>query len=224
MTKKSSDVPGNWILGGCKYPKTLFDDNCEDDHNVRTKNRNRRKKAATLSDIDQFLIENFKSLYLGDGELQGDDEESVDLSKKKKNLDHKRSSKRVFVDGGSSSSRVEESRTSETISWDEFGSFSSVTSEASNEVKEEIKEISPDEFIAVFTYSTCPHDEFRVSMKAMVDARLRQDGKVVDWKFMEELLFCYLNLNDKKSYKYILNAFVDLIAVLREDPGKTALG
>ncbi|XP_027184179.1 zinc-finger homeodomain protein 2-like [Coffea eugenioides] len=34
---------------------------------------------------------------------------------------------------------------------------------------------------------------------------------------MEELLFCYLNLNDKKSYRFILRAFVDLIVVLREN-------
>lgn len=58
-------------------------------------------------------------------------------------------------------------------------------------------------------------------MEEMVEARLNDRGRV-DWEFMEELLFCYLDLNEKKSYKYILSAFVDLIVVLREKSGRVS--
>ncbi|KAG5523413.1 hypothetical protein RHGRI_035276 [Rhododendron griersonianum] len=55
-------------------------------------------------------------------------------------------------------------------------------------------------------------------MEEMIEARLNDRGRV-DWEFMEELLFCYLDLNEKKSYKRILSAFVNLFAVLQEKSG-----
>lgn len=41
----------------------------------------------------------------------------------------------------------------------------------------------------------------------MMEARLNDQGKI-NWEFMEELLFCYLNLNDKKSYKYMVHLWI----------------
>ncbi|CAI9779969.1 unnamed protein product [Fraxinus pennsylvanica] len=78
--------------------------------------------------------------------------------------------------------------------------------------------IGPEDFFTVLTYSPSPYDDFRQSMHEMIQARLENNGKV-DWEFMEELLFCYLNVNAKKSYRYILSAFVDLVLVLRENCG-----
>ncbi|XVF25007.1 hypothetical protein REPUB_Repub13aG0177100 [Reevesia pubescens] len=77
----------------------------------------------------------------------------------------------------------------------------------------------PNECIAVLTYSPNPYDDFKRSMQEMVEARLKHHS-TIDWDFMEELLFCYLNLNDKKSYKFILSAFVDLIVDLRQNERK----
>lgn len=47
----------------------------------------------------------------------------------------------------------------------------------------------------------------------MVETRLENCEKV-DWGFLQELLFCYLNLNEKKSHGFILSAFVDLVNTL----------
>ncbi|MCD7450834.1 hypothetical protein HAX54_008577 [Datura stramonium] len=134
-------------------------------------------------------------------------------------------SRRFFVAPGSSSSLIEEARASLTVS-DDTGSTSATTT--TNTTSNESSAISTDcsketmnadDFITVVTYSPSPYDDFRQSMQEMMDARMNDQGKI-NWEFMEELLFCYLNLNDKKSYKYILSAFVDQIVVLRENSGR----
>ncbi|CAA3023686.1 Hypothetical predicted protein [Olea europaea subsp. europaea] len=73
--------------------------------------------------------------------------------------------------------------------------FSEDTGEEANEDQ---TNIGPDDFIRVSTYSLNPYDDFRQSMHEMIQARLENNGKV-DWEFMEKLLFCYLNVNAKKS-------------------------
>lgn len=51
----------SWILSGCKHPKTLsFAIDRKQVHGVG----NNEDAAATLADIDRFLFENFRSLYL----------------------------------------------------------------------------------------------------------------------------------------------------------------
>ncbi|KAL2904789.1 Transcription repressor OFP14 [Bienertia sinuspersici] len=52
-------------------------------------------------------------------------------------------------------------------------------------------------------------------MQEMLDAKINSNQRV-DWDFLEELLFCYLRLNEKKQYRYILSAFVDLVVALRQ--------
>ncbi|XP_057452857.1 putative F-box/LRR-repeat protein At1g56400 [Lotus japonicus] len=59
-----------------------------------------------------------------------------------------------------------------------------------------------------------PYEEFKRSMEDMVGARLKNDEKV-DWDFMEELLFSYMNMNEKKAHKFILAAYVDVINLMR---------
>ncbi|KAF2323324.1 hypothetical protein GH714_034622 [Hevea brasiliensis] len=168
-----------------------------------------RDGAATLSDIDRFLFENFKSLYIKNDEEDhpqkktcGEEEEEGggdgDYDNRVRGPrgvlyhDHYDSprlfeippdlcgSHRFFVTAGSSSSLIEEAR-------------DKVLSE--------------------------PNEDFRLSMQEMVEARLQRKGKV-NWDFMQELLFSYLDLNEKKSHKFILSAFVDLVVGLRQRSGE----
>lgn len=246
----SSSFPPSkeWILSGCKHPKTLsFAVARDQNNNIGNDNKSNNDAAATLSDIDRFLFENFRSLYLKD-----DNEDINNNNNKKTGLadqdDHQANlfspsprgvlfgsprfvepppdlcgSHRFFVSPGLSGSLIEEARNSLTATSEDVGSTSTSTttlndhtstiSNDSNDVK------LPEECIAVLKYSPSPYDDFRRSMQEMVEARMQHNAKV-DWDFMEELLFCYLNLNEKKSYKFILSAFVDLIVVLRENSNK----
>uniref|UniRef100_A0A2N9I2D2 Transcription repressor n=1 Tax=Fagus sylvatica TaxID=28930 RepID=A0A2N9I2D2_FAGSY len=193
----------NWILSGCKHPKTLSfaidsnqdkaginDDDDDDDDDDNDDHDDNNKGAATLSDIDRFLLENFKSLYINE-------HEDVDNNGKRGKEKHE--------------ARMSVSTTSEDV-----GSTSTSTSTTQNDRTKGKGVMLPDDSIAVLAYSPSPYDDFRRSMQEIVEARMRNHGKV-DWDFMEELLFCYLNLNEKKSYRYILSAFVDLIIVLRQN-------
>ncbi|KAL2554970.1 transcription repressor OFP14 [Forsythia ovata] len=92
--------------------------------------------------------------------------------------------------------------------------FLEETSEGTSEdANENQANIGADDFITVLTYSTNPYDDFRQSMHEMIQARLENNGKI-DWKFMEELLFCYLNLNEKKSYShFLLDYFYSTVVV-----------
>ncbi|PSS17911.1 Transcription repressor like [Actinidia chinensis var. chinensis] len=217
-TKTLSSATG-WILRGCKHPKTL---SFAVNHNPNKGQKN-DNDAATLEDIDRFLFENFKSLYINDddedtkkmGNNYNDEEKSGGSpfeSPKFHNLPPDLcGSNQFFVGASSSSSLVEESTTSATT-FEDTSSASATTSDAT-------QVMGPDDFITVLTYSPSPHDDFRHSMMEMIEMRMHHQGKV-DWEFMEEILFCFLDLNDKKSYKYILSAFVDLIVALRENSGK----
>ncbi|KAK6912092.1 Ovate protein family, C-terminal [Dillenia turbinata] len=235
----------NWILSGCKHPRT---------RSFAAADRNKDNKdddAATLSDVDRFLFENFRSLYNDDEDINTTYTTTESRSEKHKEdpnglflFDSPRfldlppdlyGSRRFFVSSGGSSSLVEEARTSLTMS--EALGLSSTTATTTtttpnessllsasaratinnaDEVTEMMVDHLPDETIAVLTYSPNPYDDFRRSMQDMIESRLEQ-GQKIDWDFMEELLFCYLKLNEKKSYKYILSAFVDIVVILREN-------
>ncbi|CAA0822361.1 Transcription repressor OFP14 [Striga hermonthica] len=78
------------------------------------------------------------------------------------------------------------------------------------------EKIEADDFIALLKYSPCPYREFRRSMAEMVEVRLG-GGEKVDWDFLEELLFRYLDLNNEKTHRNVLRAFVDLVVVLHEN-------
>lgn len=222
----------NWILSGCKHPKTLsfaIDHNRKEDH----EDGDKKDEAATLSDIDRFLFENFRSLYTKTDEE--DHQRKVEEGEQGQNpngilFDQSPlfgdpppdlcGSHRFFVARGSSSgSLIEEARFSLTTTSEEMRSSSASTNTINDSTisSNEVKNVRlPDDSIAVLTYSPNPYHDFRRSMQEMVEERLQNKGKV-DWDFMEELLICYLNLNEKKSHKFILSAFVDLIIGLRQN-------
>ncbi|RZB97952.1 Transcription repressor OFP14 [Glycine soja] len=80
-----------------------------------------------------------------------------------------------------------------TVTTTEAGS-SSATSES--EIAEE-QTVIPGNCVVVLANSVNPSKDFQRSMESVVEARLRNCEKV-DWDFMQELLFCHMNLNNKK--------------------------
>ncbi|XP_041018475.1 transcription repressor OFP14 [Juglans microcarpa x Juglans regia] len=241
FTNNSFSSSKNWILSSCRHTtKTLSFaiGRNQDKQLVEKKLDNNDNKAARLSDVDRFLFENFKSLYIKDDEDQNYDEKKAD----KESHDHEGEnlsgvlfgsprfmdppldlcgSHRFFINPGLSSSLMEESRTSMTATSEDAGSTSTSTTtvndSSTTSASDHAKDIKlPDDSIAVLAYSSSPYEDFQRSMQEMVEAFVHNNGKV-DWNFMEELLFCYLNLNEKKSYRYILSAFVDLIVNLRQN-------
>ncbi|KAL3735840.1 hypothetical protein ACJRO7_024894 [Eucalyptus globulus] len=237
------------ILSGCKHPKTqsfAIDGGRNGVGSSGGGGGGGGNDAATLDDIDRFLFENFKSLYLRDDdggvgvgvgavtckkgngnnekECGGGDQflfESPRFVDPPANLC---GSNRFFVAPGSLT--MSEDVTSSSTSTATNTTSSTTTNnhhrrhngELRYSRENETKATLPDDCVAVLTHSTSPYDDFKRSMQEMVEARLQGHAKV-DWEFMEELLFCYLNLNEKKSHKYILSAFVDLMVVLRRNRG-----
>lgn len=215
------------VLSRCKYPKTP---------SFMVSGDRRSSKGATLSDIDRFLFENFRSLYPkfddhDDTKKQEEGEEKEEEEDEEENpggvvfespriMDPPSNinfSERFFSAPGFSSSLMEDARASLTASSEDFPSSYTATtpsvnldrfSSSSNDKKESL--LAPHECIAVLMNSPNPYLEFRMSMQEMIEARLQRNEKA-DWDFMEDLLFCYLNLNDKATHKHILQAFVDLI-------------
>ncbi|KAL6140923.1 hypothetical protein ACLB2K_059215 [Fragaria x ananassa] len=263
-------IPSKKWMRACKHPKTLsFAIN-----NTET-TQDKDDDAATLSDIDEFLFENFRSLYLRDDDQgadtideyerkseektlemkQGHEKESANepfwekpLHLKKRRSDHHHetqnqdgfmfefprlnidppaadlcSSHRFSVSPGRLSSSVRTSTTTTTTSED-AGSISMTSTRTQNVDSPSTSHSNnndhhvtlPTDCISVLMYSPNPGYEFKRSMHDMVEARLRNNAKV-DWNFMEELLFCYLNLNEKKSHRFILSAFADLVVDMRQD-------
>ncbi|KAL8465839.1 hypothetical protein ACS0TY_035087 [Phlomoides rotata] len=206
-------------MRGCKKPKTPSFD---------ISSREKEDDAVTLSDIDKFLFENFRSLYQKeyDEETSKKDSKTAAFPFESPRLldppppENLCRSDRFFVSTGSSGSLYEGSSSS-TSAANNSPSSSSGESPKEIEVAAADDPSLPEDFIALLTYSPSPYEDFRRSMQEMVDARMEHNGKV-DWKFLEELLFCYLDLNNKKSYGYILRAFVDLIVVLREKADKSS--
>ncbi|GAU13838.1 hypothetical protein TSUD_261650 [Trifolium subterraneum] len=231
-----------WIaINGCKHPRTpsfSFDDK---------NNNNKNDDEATLADIDRFLFENFKSLYLEDDEKtdchhdtkravsSDEEEEDEDEAEEEKTREEKypklgpiffdpseerpldlRGSNRFFLTRGFSGSMS--NTTSTTNTFEEMGSCSnsSTPKNFNNSSSSKDDQVNiPHNCVVVLASSPNPYDDFRRSMEETVEARLR-DNQCVDWDFMEELLFCYMNLNEKKSYKFILSAFCDLISLMRQ--------
>ncbi|XVF74600.1 hypothetical protein PTKIN_Ptkin13bG0125000 [Pterospermum kingtungense] len=220
---KSFSSSKKWILKGCKHPKTLsFAVNSNHDQGISYNNDD----AATLSDVDRFLFENFKSLYIKDDEEVNDRRANVKSEDLEDDHIHHHQQKSPEEISFESPNRRISAVTNTTISISEdMGSTSTSTSTnnvTSNDSDgfggdDHVKSPSiPNKCIALLTYSPNAYDDFRRSMLEMVEERLKHHS-TIDWDFMEELLFCYLNLNDKKSHKFILSAFTDLIVVLRQN-------
>ncbi|GLT67697.1 hypothetical protein SLA2020_399860 [Shorea laevis] len=127
------------ILSGCKHPKTLSFtvDNTRKKHGDSGGNE---EAAATLADVDRFLLENFKSLYIKDeNQNEKKDEGEVDQVKSPRGILFEsprfvepppdlRGSSRFFVAPGVTGSLMEEARTSLTSLNSEDHNGSSSTS------------------------------------------------------------------------------------------------
>lgn len=186
----------NSLLSACKYPKTPSF-SAADRHHPSDDN----DAAATLSDVDRFLQENFHSLYLHDN----DQHDTTITDNNNNNYPGVKASARFFVSPATSNSLADEARTSSST----FVA-SSYSSTSSSEVA------VPGDSVAVMTLSKDPCDDFRRSMKDMIEARHAHGSRQpLDWDFMEELLFCFLELNERSVHKYILKAFTDLTVSFR---------
>ncbi|CAJ2661267.1 hypothetical protein L195_g005022 [Trifolium pratense] len=147
-------------------------------------------------------------------------------------------SARFFVKPGNSGSLMEDALSLSNS--DEADSSNSNSSSTASPTKEVImvnhvhdhhdrdhNNALPDNCVALLSYSPSPYDDFRRSMQELVESKfgkIENNQRIIDWDFMEEILFSYLNVNEKKSHKFILSAFVDLITVMRRNseaaPGK----
>ncbi|CAH9117810.1 unnamed protein product [Cuscuta europaea] len=76
-------------------------------------------------------------------------------------------------------------------------------------VKEE-EECPIKESVALSMESMDPLLDFKRSMEEMVAAHHHD----LDWEFLEELLTCYLKMNEKRNHGFIVGAFVDLLVSL----------
>ncbi|KAG6422296.1 hypothetical protein SASPL_118862 [Salvia splendens] len=161
--------------------------------------------GGDLSDVDKSLFEDFGSLYREEYE----EGRSVPL-------DSLRGSGRFFVETGSSrSSRITDDMFSSSAA-------ASPTNEASSTSEEQAGgDLAPEDFAVLHMDAADPYDAFRQSMLEMVEARIDLN-RSVDWKFLEELLFCYFDMNKRKSRRHILRAFVDVVVFLRQISGESA--
>ncbi|CAL0325976.1 unnamed protein product [Lupinus luteus] len=194
------------------------------------KKNNDKDVEATLTDIDHFLLENFKSLYIKDDEEKvHDDEEEEEESHENGNKFPKL---RPFIFKGAQRDRYGSNRFNmkrnfsdsledTTIGDQARSSTTSITttndSSPSNSYytkDQDMEQIRPNKCIVILGCSPNPYEDFHRSMQNMVEAKLK-NNESVDWDFMEQLLFFHMNMNEKKSYKFILSAFVDLVTDMR---------
>nr|KYP54214.1 hypothetical protein KK1_000389 [Cajanus cajan] len=187
-----------WMVAGCKHPRT---------HSIdmdKATTNNVKDDEAMLADIDRFLFENFKSLFL----------EDLDDSNSSDNSRHGAKSPELCPIRFDSSTRFHDFHPALFTETTTEGGSSSTASE--NEGGEDLM-LLPTNCVVVLANSASPSEDFRRSMEGVVESRIRNQEKV-DWDFMEELLYCHMNLNHKKTHKYILNAFVDVVTAMRAQP------
>lgn len=163
-------------------------------------------KGATLSDIDDYLHENFKSLYTSSyssstSVVVGP---QIDISPRFINPPDEviKASQRFFITPGPTNSLIEEAQ------------LSGITPLTLQPLPEALGTNQTDGRV-VMTVSMDPYVDFRKSMQEMVDARDMDLFRSVDWGFLEDLLVCYLELNEKSVHESILRAFKDLTKGLR---------
>ncbi|GMH22210.1 hypothetical protein Nepgr_024053 [Nepenthes gracilis] len=189
--------------------------------------RHQNDEAATLADIDRFLFENFNSLYGNDANSESDDGLKKNDDQEEQPLEagilldppgffntppDLCGSHRFFVSSGSSSSLIEDAKTH----------GESASTSTSKTVANDGMVLPGQDYIVTLTAApTNPYEDFRRSMKQVIETRVKEN-RSVDWDFIEELLLCYLRLNEKQQHKYILGAFVDLILVLRRNSSNEA--
>ncbi|CAO2170495.1 unnamed protein product [Urochloa humidicola] len=187
-----ANIAGARLLSTCRFPRTASVDMDGDRAAAAATaeaGENDKDQAATLSDVDRFLFDNFRSLYIHDN--TNDDHPGLPSSSP-----------------GTSTSLADETRpTAETSS-------SSPAESVAEDIKESCssgEEISGDN-TAIVVFSMDPYTDFRRSMRNMIKMHRGHVSQPLDWDFLEELLFYYLQLNDQAVHKHILKAFADLTA------------
>ncbi|KAI4978841.1 hypothetical protein ZWY2020_015594 [Hordeum vulgare] len=173
------------LLSTCRLPRTP---SLDIHHAATATTKNSGGHAATLSDIDRFFFDNFRSLYIHDRD------DNVRFSSSP---------------GTSSTSVVDETKPT------------AGTSSLSDSVTEDTGEARPGDDTrddaAIVLFSMDPYTDFRRSMQNMIKMHHGQDSRSLDWDFLEELLFYYLQLNDQSVHRHILKAFADLTAGTHKD-------
>ncbi|CAO2179385.1 unnamed protein product [Urochloa humidicola] len=178
-----ANIAGARLLSTCRFPRTTSVD--MDGDRAAAADENGKDQAATLSDVDRFLFDNFRSLYIHDN--ANDDDTCFPSSST-----------------GTSTSLTDETRpTAETSS--------SLESVAEDTKEAMIGEESGDN-TAILVFSMDPYTDFKRSMRNMIKMHHGRVSQPLDWDFLEELLFYYLQLNDQAVHKHILKAFADLTA------------
>lgn len=66
--------------------------------------------------------------------------------------------------------------------------------------------------------SSDPIGDFRQSMEEMLRECNVEQGESLDWGLLEELLYAYLEANEREVYRYIFAAFFDLTVESRHRP------
>ncbi|KAF0930039.1 hypothetical protein E2562_027210 [Oryza meyeriana var. granulata] len=189
----SSTIPAkitsNRLLSTCWFPRTpsLHGGG---DHTSTDGDSNSRDQAATLSDVDRFLFDNFRSLYIHDGDSNA---------------------RRPSPSPGTLASLVDRIQPAAAAA-----AAAAESSLGSESVAEGIRETSSGDgdnsSTAIMLFSMDPYTDYRRSMQNIIELHHGEEPQPLDWDFLEELLFYYLQLNDRSVHKYILKAFADLTA------------
>ncbi|GAA0151137.1 hypothetical protein LIER_09923 [Lithospermum erythrorhizon] len=117
-------------------------------------------------------------------------------------------------EGEESIEKVIKGLSSERLFFEVLGETSSILKEVSNKKGDDGSVALFKESVAMEMESRDPFVDFRRSMEEMMEANhvsLLKDN----WDFLEELLACYLKVNNKSNHGYIVGAFVDLLVSLQ---------
>uniref|UniRef100_A0A0D9YB73 Transcription repressor n=1 Tax=Oryza glumipatula TaxID=40148 RepID=A0A0D9YB73_9ORYZ len=181
-------ITSNRLLSTCRFPRTPSlhgggggggDHRTTDDDD----GSNGRDQAATLSDVDRFLFDNFRSLYIHDGDNHQQQRQPPPSPGK-------------FTQPAAAETS---SSRSESVAEDARGTSSG-------------DEDDDNSSTAIMLFSVDPYTDFRISMQNIIEMHHGEEPQPLDWDFLEELLFYYLQLNEQSVHKYILKAFADLTA------------
>ncbi|KAF3324450.1 transcription repressor OFP14-like protein [Carex littledalei] len=69
--------------------------------------------------------------------------------------------------------------------------------------------------VEIRTLSMDPYEDFRSSIKKIVEAHHRDASQPLDWDFMWGLVSCYQQLNDKSLHKHVLRASTEVASRFR---------
>ncbi|KAF6156811.1 hypothetical protein GIB67_033280 [Kingdonia uniflora] len=115
-----------------------------------------------------------------------------------------------YLNPDDSSPAVELVRKDGFISSKRFFFSPCTTNSIMEQAGEEVK--SSTSTLTMEMASQNPYEDFKESMEEMVEAH-----GVKDWSGLQELLHCYLSLNEKNTHDTIVLAFVDLLINLIDD-------